>query len=1274
MDDVHRQVDDLCSKGVHRSTLMKTRFKRKRLFVGVGGFLVSLVLVLTLLLPAIDPRYGLFPVEQKRDLLPVLGSPEWAGVSGSDLSSHCGEEGGYELSNALDGTGYWYHHAEETHWFILDMIHAYSVTNLRGRSATDGDPTEVNVYVSNSTDSWSDAVASAISTWQDTTDWVEYDCTDSYGRYIKVEITACEDSRNFAWGCEDPFITLFDFYGEAIIFDMNVNPSPGHTSHNNIITPKLAMTVNSPYGFDMNVTFRTNVTGVWGTIGTNSSVGNGTYRWTNASMSKYFTRYWWSVNTSDGMGNYDNDTYWFKTVRIHSSVTTISPYEQSSSPLTISATAAPGLSNVSLYYRYSASNDSKTYLTSVSEEDIVTGGSLNYPNAVAVSKGYAFVANYLNDSLDCYDVSNQTSMVLLQSKQESPYLDNPHAVVVTNTSNYCYVLTTAYIPNITVYNTTLKDNMVYGNSTALPITAPAEIGYYMTISDDDNFLYVTTKSYFFIYNITNKASYQLTLVNKTRVHTSSHIAWLPAVYGNTLYVPSGNDTALAPNNGLHVYNITNKNAPVFVNTLNNSTLCSASCQVLHHSNGFFYLFYSGRTRLNTSTLNAICQIAVYNISAGNATHPSYMYCVNISATQGTNGTSGWGVFKNDYLYLNTNNWKDISSPDWQNGFFVYNFTDIDAGVYKTRLYGKGSPAYLDYTHYFSEDRYEANDTTVYTVTQDDDSLISISTVWDDGWVLVSVDTSSPWSWSFTFPNGTGYYEFCTVGKKAGSAVEVTPSVKDAMCYYSVPAGTAWQTVQTITSASLLNNTKFQTKQLISTGSVLNSTKFQVKQTVSDPVVNATKFQTKQSISGSTVNSTVFRTLQTISGSERNLTSWMTIQIISSGSVLNLSKLRTVMTISGSGANLTKYVTVQIVDGSGVNVTSFRTLQVLSSGSLLNLSKFRTILSISGSGVNLTWFRTLQSVDGSGLNITRWMTQQTITGTIQNVSSWKTLLTVTGTIQNVTRWLTLQSINGTIQNISTEKWYTIQTITGEIKNLSTEQWYTIQTVTGTTQNTTLWMTQQTVTGTIQNVSAWKTLLTVTGTIQNMTSWRTRQTITGTIQNISTGEWVTIQTVTGEFKNLSGWVTVLSVNGSLRNTSTADSITISVMTPNNITVPLNTIVLRGTVSHSNGSTMNLSWYWNNSGVWTQIGTNLTGMVNGTYGAYATVFIFTSYSYQWRLSVSDGMQTVNRTVNFSTGAFASPGVSVGGGRASPILGLMGLFGLAGLAIILVYRRRQE
>jgi hypothetical protein len=120
---------------------------------------------------------------------------------------------------ALDGTGFWQHDTNETHWVTFDLGKQRHVEQVRGRSNGDlnRDPTVVNIYVSNDIGDWGDAVATGINTWTDTDVWQYTNLTHKDGRYIKVEITATEDINNMlAWGGSSTgYYKVLDFYVSA---------------------------------------------------------------------------------------------------------------------------------------------------------------------------------------------------------------------------------------------------------------------------------------------------------------------------------------------------------------------------------------------------------------------------------------------------------------------------------------------------------------------------------------------------------------------------------------------------------------------------------------------------------------------------------------------------------------------------------------------------------------------------------------------------------------------------------------------------------------------------------------------------------------------------------------------------------------------------------------------------------------------------------------------------------------------------------------------------
>jgi hypothetical protein len=154
---------------------------------------------------------------------------DWLGISSTEYDSHCGDySASYDLPDALDGSGVWLHYVNETHWFILDLGATYTIKKFRGRAKWPYDPVDVDIYVSDSKVDWGVAVATGISTWQDTVAWVEVDSTDKNGRYIKVEIIATEHAEYpyISWGGISPSFTIFDAYGDVAAAGVNCFMQP----------------------------------------------------------------------------------------------------------------------------------------------------------------------------------------------------------------------------------------------------------------------------------------------------------------------------------------------------------------------------------------------------------------------------------------------------------------------------------------------------------------------------------------------------------------------------------------------------------------------------------------------------------------------------------------------------------------------------------------------------------------------------------------------------------------------------------------------------------------------------------------------------------------------------------------------------------------------------------------------------------------------------------------------------------------------------------------
>jgi len=75
---------------------------------------------------------------------------------------------------------------------------------------------------------------------------------------------------------------------------------------------------------------------------------------------------------------------------------------------------------------------------------------------------------------------------------------------------------------------------------------------------------------------------------------------------------------------------------------------------------------------------------------------------------------------------------------------------------------------------------------LYQATGDDGMSCTVEINTNAGWIqwndTSNPDTTSPWwSWNFNFPDGIGYYEFFSIGRKT-QAIETELRKADAVCY------------------------------------------------------------------------------------------------------------------------------------------------------------------------------------------------------------------------------------------------------------------------------------------------------------------------------------------------------------------------------------------------------------------------------------------------------------------------------------------------------------
>jgi hypothetical protein len=93
------------------------------------------------------------------------------------------------------------------------------------------------------------------------------------------------------------------------------NPTPANNAIGVEINPILSIEVEEYYGNLMTVTFMTNATGSWTTIGSNTSVPNGVYQQKPNNMNNYNKNYYWRVTCTSVKGE-EIETYHFKTYNL----------------------------------------------------------------------------------------------------------------------------------------------------------------------------------------------------------------------------------------------------------------------------------------------------------------------------------------------------------------------------------------------------------------------------------------------------------------------------------------------------------------------------------------------------------------------------------------------------------------------------------------------------------------------------------------------------------------------------------------------------------------------------------------------------------------------------------------------------------------------------------------------------------------------------------------------------------------------------------------------
>ena len=520
------------------------------------------------------------------------------------------------------------------------------------------------------------------------------------------------------------------------------NPYPANESVDIPAIPTLNITVSDADGNPMNITWYGNSSGSWQIFGTNTSVSNGTYHQTNNNFSNYGEIYYWYVSASDGGSAGNSPIYHFTTEPIDTwvdSVSTTSPYE-------ITASGPSDLSNVTLWYRYSSNNWSY-YRTITIDHTKVDENLANFPVLVEIDSTIGSKCDD-GDSIRFFDVDNSTEY----------YYEIEHWDGSGN--SYVWVK----IPSVSATEDTVF-LMHYNSSEASDNQHPENVW-------DSNYMMVqhleeTTGI------IGDSTSYENdgTAQNGVILDAMGQIDGADSFDGSNDYILIPDDSSLDGNGNWPELTMEAWITPDVSQTRKIILAKWGSSSSRSYEMG---LDSVGNTQLFAAVDNGAFMETIY--SDVDPLVPGTWYHVAATYKNGTldlyiNGvldataSNAGGNIKasSDSLKIGARN----PSPE----------RFIDGSIDEVRI----SDVARDRSWIIKSYENQNNPSSFLTIGSEQ------SITGDTSWTEFETDTASGdgWSWNFDFSNGTGYYEFYSIGKKAGSVDEIAPGVADATCRFAI---------------------------------------------------------------------------------------------------------------------------------------------------------------------------------------------------------------------------------------------------------------------------------------------------------------------------------------------------------------------------------------------------------------------------------------------------------------------------------------------------------
>jgi hypothetical protein len=530
-------------------------------------------------------------------------------------------------------------------------------------------------------------------------------------------------------------------------------PVPSDNETNVTPPPELQVTVDDGNGDTLTAYWYSNSSGSWALFATNTSIstasGEQTIKQTNTNFSNFSTSYYWSVNVTD-VRDWTNNTYKFKTGAPNSTINPISPYQQTTSQLNVTATGAASIDNITLYYRYS--QDNNTWI----------GPWWNS------SWGY-FKTCQINNPLDDYQmkiiVGNSTGGDVICEGYAQPDFDDIRFLRTDNSTELPY-----WRENYTAdTQATFWVNNLYNDSIIL-----------MYYGNDE---------------VTTSSNGTATFIMFDDFSSDTDSNWYQYSYSQGYYYirPIGQSLSAARLRWQARCNDQNSRNWAGASFVGFTDINSSSCKTENYT--------AIRSSYNTD-------------NGASETQPSFRFYTKQDGTGEDNGAYEKEITEgNNYTWdlrfsptsAKVDVWDSSGTSKYSKSLSSYPPTSVSYQFIQHHDYhGDGScteeeltwynstPSYLrSYcrgSHYGCDSHVEYWNYWMFIAnySSTESTWNSFSAPQTRGWKIwdntSNPDTGSPWQWNFDYPDGRGYYEFYSIAQ-ANSVTETRPVTADARCRY-----------------------------------------------------------------------------------------------------------------------------------------------------------------------------------------------------------------------------------------------------------------------------------------------------------------------------------------------------------------------------------------------------------------------------------------------------------------------------------------------------------